>query len=54
MSSIKNIIKTIIGPFLYISNVSSIKGIFPNSMKIANVIPVFKNLNMEKKCIHKL
>jgi len=39
---IKQIIDVIIEPFTYICNLSFTLGIFPDCMKIAKVIPLFK------------
>ena len=43
MSIIKEIIPFTSNPFIYICNLSFHRGIFPNAMKIANVLPVYKN-----------
>lgn len=40
---IKSIIETILKPFTYICNLSLQAGIFPDEMKIAKVIPIYKN-----------
>lgn len=42
MVLIKQIIDVIIEPFTYICNLSLTSGIFPDCMKIAKVIPLFK------------
>lgn len=42
MVLIKQIIDVVIEPFTYICNLSFISGIFPDCMKIAKVIPLFK------------
>ena len=43
MSILKNIVESIIEPFTYICNLSLKTGVFPEKMKIAKVIPLFKN-----------
>ena len=43
MKTVKHVIKQIVRPLTYIFNISLITGIFPNDMKTANVIPVFKS-----------
>ena len=43
MMIVKEIIETIVTPFTYICNLSFQTGIFPNNMKTAKVIPIFKN-----------
>lgn len=43
MSLLKNIIEYIVKPFTYICNQSFLTGIFPNNMKIAKIIPIFKS-----------
>ena len=43
MVIIKEVIDVIVGPLTYICNLSFQKGIFPNNMKTAKVIPIFKN-----------
>ena len=43
MFIIKEIIETIITPFTYICNLSFQTSIFPNNMKTAKVIPIFKS-----------
>ena len=40
---IKNIIISVLEPFMPICNLSFTKGIFPQQMKIAKVIPIFKS-----------
>jgi hypothetical protein len=42
MTIIKQIIYYIVKPFAHICNSSFINGVFPNKMKIAKVIPIFK------------
>ena len=42
MILIKNIIHNIVEPFTHICNQSFLKGIFPNKMKTAKVIPIYK------------
>ena len=42
MSVIKKVIHTIVQPLVHICNTSFEKGEFPNSMKVAKVIPLFK------------
>ena len=42
MILIKNIIQSIAAPFTYICNQSFLTGIFPNKMKTAKVIPIYK------------
>ena len=42
MSVIKKVIHTIVQPLVHIYNTSFEKGEFPNSMKVAKVIPLFK------------
>ena len=42
MYTIKNIIPSIVKPFTYICNLSFLTGIFPDKMKNAKVIPLFK------------
>ena len=43
MTTVKHVIKQIVRPLTYIFNRSLITGIFPNDMKTAKVIPVFKS-----------
>uniref|UniRef100_A0A3B3H5U1 Reverse transcriptase domain-containing protein n=1 Tax=Oryzias latipes TaxID=8090 RepID=A0A3B3H5U1_ORYLA len=43
MSLIKNTIEFIVEPLTHIFNMSFREGIFPNNMKIAKIIPIFKN-----------
>ena len=44
MKTIKHIIKQIVKPLTHICNRSLICGSFPNDMKLAKIIPVFKYL----------
>ncbi len=50
MNLIKNIILFIAKPLTYICNQSLQTGIFPNKMKMAKVIPIFKNGNKHNFC----
>lgn len=43
MTFVKTIIHGIVKPLTYICNQSFLTGIFPNSMKTAKVIPIYKN-----------
>ena len=43
MKTVKIVIKQIVNPLTYIFNRSLITGIFPNDMKTATIIPVFKS-----------
>ena len=43
MYIIKHVILAIVKPLTYICNISLSNGVFPNHMKIAKIIPVFKN-----------
>ena len=43
MSIMKEIIPFVVNPFTYICNLSFHCGYFPNAMKIAKVLPVYKN-----------
>lgn len=43
MILVKNIIKLITEPFTYICNLSFSIGVFPEKMKIAKVIPLYKH-----------
>ena len=45
MTNIKTIIDEIVTPFTYICNQSFLSGTFPNKMKLAKVIPLYKNGN---------
>ena len=45
MTIIKTIIDEIVTPFTYICNQSILSGTFPNKMKLAKVIPLYKNGN---------
>ena len=45
MTIIKTIIDKIVTPFTYICNQSFLSGTFPNKMKLAKVIPLYKNGN---------
>ena len=45
MTIIKTIIDEIVTPFTYICNQSFLSGTFPNKMKLAKVIPLYKNGN---------
>ena len=49
MYCIKYIIASITKPLLHMCNLSFSTGIFPDEMKIARVIPIFKNKNEFKK-----
>ena len=40
---VKNIRSSILVPFSHVLNVSLITGVFPNEMKLANVVPIFKS-----------
>ena len=42
MSVIKKVLHTIVQPLIHIYNTLFEKGEFPNSMKVAKVIPIFK------------
>ena len=42
MSLAKNIVHLVVQPDAYICNLSLATGIFPNVMKIAKVIPIYK------------
>ena len=48
MSLLKKVISKIVKPFAHICNVSFQTGVFPNKMKIAQVIPLHKSKIMEK------
>ena len=52
MSLLKKVISKIVKPFAHICNVSFQTGVFPNKMKIAKVIPLYKS--GEKKHFYKL
>ena len=43
MLMVKNIITQIVRPFVHICNVSFQTGVFPDKMKIAKVVPLFKS-----------
>lgn len=43
MTFVKEIMGYVIEPFKYICNLSFSTGIFPDSMKVAKVIPLYKN-----------
>lgn len=43
MSLIKDVIDCVVGPFTYICNKSFLSGIFPDKMKMAKVVPIYKN-----------
>ena len=43
ISRLKKIISKIVMPFAHICNVSFRTGVFPNNMKIAKVIPLYKS-----------
>ena len=43
MSTLKYIIESVIEPFTYICNLSFSTGVFPENMKTAKVIPLYKN-----------
>lgn len=43
MILVKNIIELVIEPFTYICNLSFSSGVFPDNMKTAKVIPLYKN-----------
>uniref|UniRef100_A0A8C6LE27 Reverse transcriptase domain-containing protein n=1 Tax=Nothobranchius furzeri TaxID=105023 RepID=A0A8C6LE27_NOTFU len=43
MMTVKTIIESVIDPFTYICNLSLSTGVFPDAMKIAKVVPLFKN-----------
>ena len=42
MSFVKNIIYLVVQPFTYICNLSFATGIFPDAMKIAKIIQIYK------------
>ena len=46
MLLLKEIINYVIKPFTHICNLSFLTGVFPNNMKVAKVIPIFKNGNV--------
>ena len=48
MLSIKNIISYVLLPLAYIFNLCLINGTFPDKMKIAKIIPVFKKGKREE------
>uniref|UniRef100_A0A3Q3AH61 Reverse transcriptase domain-containing protein n=1 Tax=Kryptolebias marmoratus TaxID=37003 RepID=A0A3Q3AH61_KRYMA len=48
MTFVKEIMSYVIKPFTYICNLSFSSGIFPDTMKIAKVIPIYKN---GEKCL---
>jgi len=43
MSVVKSVMKSIVQPLLHVCNISFSSGIFPNGMKTAKVIPLFKS-----------
>ena len=43
MSTIKEVFDSVLKPFTYICNKSFLTGIFPDGMKMAKVVPVFKS-----------
>ena len=43
MFILKKITNFIVDPFLHICNISFSKGVFPDALKIARVIPLFKS-----------
>ena len=43
MSSVKSLIPALIRPMTHICNLSLLTGIFPNNMKVAKIIPIFKS-----------
>ena len=45
---LKNLVDEIISPLTYILNMSLLKGVVPDRMKIAKVIPIFKKGNKEE------
>ena len=49
MKTVKHIIKQIVKPLTNIFNLSLIYGSFPNDMKLAKIIPVFKSGDRLKK-----
>ena len=48
MCLIKNVIPYIVVPLKHIFNLSLMNGVFPDSMKIARVIPLFKSGNTKE------
>ena len=52
MSLLKKIISNMVMPFAHICNALFQTGVFPNKMKIANVIPLYKS--GEKKRVYKI
>ena len=45
---LKNLSDEIISPLTYIMNMSLLKGVVPDQMKIAKVIPIFKKKKVTK------
>ena len=43
MNVVKNIIHSIVKPVTHICNSSLVSGVFPDKMKIAKIIPLFKS-----------
>ena len=43
MVIVQNVIGDIVKPFTYICNMSFVQGVFPDQMKVAKVIPLFKS-----------
>ena len=43
MSMLKRVFKTVSEPFTYICNLSFVEGVFPDKMKMARVIPLYKS-----------
>ena len=50
MLMVKKLITQIVRPFVHICNVSFQTGVFPDKMKIAKVVPLFKS-GGEKMCL---
>ena len=48
MYMIKNIVKEVVDPFTHICNLSFINGNFPNKMKVAKVVPLYKGGSKNK------
>lgn len=51
MRTVRNVAEEIVKPFTYICNLSFQLGLFPNRMKTAKVIPLFKS--GDKHCFTK-
>jgi len=47
---VKSILSQILQPLLFIHNLSFLAGVFPDALKIANIVPIYKKDNPQSPC----